>query len=288
MSWMNQNTTTAKMTMASSVPAPTDRMRSASDMVLPPGCQGSAGTPSIFVPIRRKSLMHTLARAALAAIALILSFAAWSEGTAPPLDLFLKRIEFSDFSLSPSGRYLGAISPVKGRYNLAVVDLEKRSLNRITSFEDSDVLAFQWIADDRLSFGVGDAQEASGRRIFRGRYLINADATQPTRVDQKIPGFTVVSTVTDQKDEIIISANLRMQDYEDLYRYNIRNGKTSLITYDSPGQVISWVMDRNHVPRVAVSRVEGKTTIWYRPDEKTPWARFWDGIDDQDHARPIA
>jgi len=224
----------------------------------------------------------------LAVLAFAPAAMAQSKASEIPLETFLKRGEFREVRLSPSGRYLAAISPLKGRYNLAIIDLEKRTLNRITTFDDTDVLGFTWLADDRVTFGIGDTLEESGRSRYKGQFIINTDGTQPSRLDEKLRGFRVVAIQTALKDEIIIGAEMRVRHFEDLYRYNIRTGKTQLITFDSPGNVTRWVIDRNLVPRVAFSRENGKSVIYYREGEGAKWTPFWDGVEDADHARPVA
>lgn len=235
-------------------------------------------------------MMRTVQAMVAAFVAALLPAASLAQSKASeiPLETFLKRQQFREMALSPSGRYLAAISPTRGRYNLAIVDLEQRSLKRITSFNDSDVVGFQWLTDERISFGIGDTLEAAGESRFRGWYLIDADGERPNRVDAKYPGFRVVATQTGVKDEIVIAARLRMLEYEDLYRFNVRTGERTMLTFDSPGNVVGWLMDRQFVPRVAFGRENGRSVIWYRDGPEAKWAPFWQGVDDDSHPRPVA
>lgn len=236
-------------------------------------------------------MIHRILLAAgtlLASLCLAPAALAQSKASQIPLETFLRRFEFRELALSPNGRYLAAISPTKGRYNLAIIDLEKRSLNRITGFDNTDVVGFQWLTDERITFGIGDTLEAAGQARFRGRYLVDVDGTRPNRVDEKIPGFRVVATETGVKDEVIIAARLRMRDFEDLYRYNVRTGERKMLTFDSPGNVTGWIVDRGFVPRVAYGRESGRTVIWYREGEGAKWTPFWEGDADESHPRPVA
>ena len=209
-------------------------------------------------------------------LALLLSLAcvaAASHAQAPPapvpLEDLLRRPAFHDVSLSPDGRHLAAIVPVNGRYNLGVIDLDTRTVKRITNLESSDVAQFQWLSKDWILFATGDLAEASGNIVIRTRVLARLDGTAQRRIE--IPGFTVLSTETEKPDEILVLANLRNRDFADVYRFNLATGRPTLASFDSPGYVTRWVVDRAQVPRLATSRIDGKNTLWYRADEKSPW-----------------
>ena len=234
-------------------------------------------------------LRRLLAIAAVAAQ--LCGAAAFAQPEAPrpiPLEAFLKRTEFRDVQLSPSGRWLAAISPSRGRYNLAVIDLDTRQAKVITSFDDRDVLRFSWITDTRVIFAIGDMMEASGEARYRGRFIVDLDGSNPRRVDN-IPGFQILASHTDHPDEIVVAANRRTATSADVYRYNIRTGRTTeMLTFDSPGHVMSWVLDRDYVPRVAYTREEGRRQLWYRDSMKAAWRRFPDDKTDAERFRPVA
>ena len=228
---------------------------------------------------------------AAAAIALQLcgaaAMAAEPGGGLPP-ESFLKRYEFRDVQLSPSGRWLAAISPSGGRYNLAIVEIETRQVKRLTSFTDRDVLGFSFLTDTRVIVAIGDMAEASGESRYRGRFIVDIDGSNPRNVDT-IRGFRILATNTGHADEIVIAAAQRVYTSADVYRYNIRTGRTTeMLTFDSPGNVVSWVLDNDFVPRVAFSREKGLTRLYYRDSLKDAWRRFPDETTDPDRYRPVA
>src|SRR4029079_12021628 len=84
----------------------------------------------------------------------------------------------SDMILSPDGKKLAALTPLKGRDNLAVVDLEKRTSNVITAFEKADAAGVFWVNNNRLCLRVTDGHIATGEESrFTGLYCINADGS---------------------------------------------------------------------------------------------------------------
>ena len=76
-----------------------------------------------------------------------------------PVEDFFKRSPYSSFQLSPNGKYLAAISPIRERRNIAVIDLETRQARAVTSVTDRDVNGFMWANDDRLLFFHGQRRQ---------------------------------------------------------------------------------------------------------------------------------
>src|SRR6476469_8496962 len=92
---------------------------------------------------------------ALAAAALLpLAAAAQKKPSDISIEDFFKRAQYSQMNLSPDGKKLAALTPIKGRDNLAVVDLEKRTSNVITAFEKADAAGIFWVNNNRLCLRV--------------------------------------------------------------------------------------------------------------------------------------
>ena len=90
-----------------------------------------------------------------------------------------------------------------------------------------------------------------------------------------------VRAVPGNKDEMIAGAVVMNDDSVDLYRVNLTNGRTRIITQGRPSDRISrWILDSKLVPRVAVAATAGSTTgavVHYRADADAAWtelARF--------------
>ena len=207
-----------------------------------------------------------------------------------PVETLFKRNEFRTVTLSPNGKLLAAIAPFKGRNNLAVIDLEKKQLMRVTAFQDSDVNNYFWANNERLVFVTGDEQGFE----FRGNggvFAVNIDGSQERELNPTfrsgrtgVRGYRPLAKVRGSDDEIFVSANVRSEDNNDVYRVNTRNGKKTLITFDTPGNVTRWVFDTNQVPRAAVVSDERLTTaFYYRADEKSPWQKMQEwGLEDDE------
>jgi dipeptidyl aminopeptidase/acylaminoacyl peptidase len=215
------------------------------------------------------------------------------KGTEIPLDTFFRRPEFNNMSLSPSGDFLAAISPFKGRGNLVVIDLTQRTRRVLTSFETTDVANFYWVNNKRICMRVSDGQDVTGNFTYRGTFCINTDGTELadfTRLDKRsstdqgrVILFNPVRAVGGDSVEYIISMPARSSRSNDLYRFNTVTGRYTLLTFNSPGDVQRWVLDRNQVARVAVTSEprQGNETftrigLWHRDSADGKWEKLFE------------
>lgn len=228
---------------------------------------------------------------AAAALLLPLAAAAQKKPADIPLEDFFKRAQYGQMILSPDGQKLAAITPLKGRDNLVVVDLEKRTSNVITAFEKLDAGGIFWVNNRRLCLRVFNGQQVTGEPSYRGLYCINADGEDLRNHSQAgLQGSRSTlfpqERVSADSDEYIMGMAGRSRRSLDLYRFNTVTGRYQILTQDSPGDVFKWVLDRNLVARIAVSRPQreigerGKgvlrtTTIWHRANADAKWEALW-------------
>jgi dipeptidyl aminopeptidase/acylaminoacyl peptidase len=215
------------------------------------------------------------------------------KASAIPVEQWTRRPEFNSMSLSPNGDWLGAISPFKGRNNLVVINLAERSRRVLTSFETTDVANFYWVNNKRICMRVSDGQDVTGNFNYRGTFCINTDGSEFsdfTRLDRRGSAdqgrailFTPIRAVGGDSTDYIIQMPARTRSSNDLYRFNTLNGRYQLLTFNSPGDVSRWVLDRNQVPRVAVTNEprQGNETftrvgIWYRDSADGKWEKLWE------------
>ena len=246
----------------------------------------------------------TFPRAVLAAALLAFSLSGLAQQKAGdiPVETFLKRPENQAMVLSPNGEMLAALTPLKGRDNLVVVDLNKRSRTVITSFSDFDVVEFRWVGNKRLFFRVADGRDALGRAEYAGTYAIDADGGDQRDLSRLVFGSTptalerrptIVPLRHKEGDEMYVAMTQRRRDARDVYVLNTRSGRSQLITQDSPSDTGFWLLDWNGVPRVAIATDPSvpKDILWYRDDDKSPWQNLmeWEtGIGSAENISPLA
>ncbi len=64
--------------------------------------------------------------------------------------------DFAGLALSPSGKYVGALVPVRGRLALAVLELDTRTPKPVARVDGEDIRWFEWANHDRLAFTTID------------------------------------------------------------------------------------------------------------------------------------
>ncbi len=195
------------------------------------------------------------------------------DSVAPDVEMFFKNPKFGAVTLSPDGRYAGALVGAKesGRRNLMLVDLADPKKSRfLTNLKETDIQNFFWKGNERIVFTLdSDGNESlglysvgiDGKPI---KVLIDAKKLETGRSAQTL------DELEDSPDEILIQFNLRDVRYPDVYRLNILNGKQTMAARNE-GDIIGWFPDRKGVIRGAV-KVKGRDSeVLYRVSADAPW-----------------
>jgi dipeptidyl aminopeptidase/acylaminoacyl peptidase len=232
-------------------------------------------------------MFKCLVRAWLLA-ATLMSTAAIAQTAKLSVEDFFRHPQYRSLGLSPDGEYIAATTPIGGRMNLVVMGVKERKPIVLTNEQRFDIIEFHWVSSKRLIFSLGNINEPSGSdtRTGGGLFAVDRDGGEfrtlaPTLGQQIGSGNLVarmmnyVGLAPDMPDEIIVSANERSTAQSDVYRLNTRNGRKTLLTYENPGAVSQWVLDKSGVPRAAVSgNAENSSFVWYRKDGESKWERI--------------
>jgi dipeptidyl aminopeptidase/acylaminoacyl peptidase len=236
---------------------------------------------------------------AAAILALLAVPAAHAQAPAPalppvPIETFFSNPLLQDVTLSPSGRYLAAISAAPGRRDaLVVVDLQDQKPRVVASYQDVDILDFQWVNDERLLFNVSDKQVGEGGRFLAsGLYAVNRDGSamrqlanrrspqetneSGSRINRRIlPWNTTMLSQRGAQDSnwVYVTAPEENQLGElrtvGLLHLDTVTGQTKPVK--RPGNVDTWLLDNAGEPRMATRNEGGKTTIHYRDPAGDEW-----------------
>ena len=57
-----------------------------------------------------------------------------------PVETLFRKSEYRSLTLSPDQKFMAALMPINSRFNLVIIDLEKRDAKRVTNFDKADVL----------------------------------------------------------------------------------------------------------------------------------------------------
>lgn len=186
------------------------------------------------------------------------------------------------YELSPDGNYITYASDWENRLNLFVKKMNDESEPvRVSNSKDRDIGGFFW-KDDTLLYlkdNGGDENFHIYSSTFNG--IEEKDLTP-------YPDVTVgmLSSLEGVKDEILIMMNKEDATVFDVYKFNVKTGKTTLVA-KNPGNIISWVADRNGNIRIAVASDGVEGVILYRETEKDEFKPFIE-IKAGDDVTPIA
>jgi dipeptidyl aminopeptidase/acylaminoacyl peptidase len=202
-----------------------------------------------------------------------------------PVADYVKLPQYMSPRLSPNGKSLSVLVPVAGRMNLAVLDLDTRKGTALTNFSEFDVLNPVWVGE-RIVFTLGQLNSPSGPQQFDGGglFVVARDGKDfrklsPTARETRGSGNNVyrglefAQRIPGSPDEILATGNLRSQESTDLYRVNLTNGRSQLVTSTRPDRTTDFVLDGKLVPRVAKAWIKDTRSfaIHYRENADAPW-----------------
>ena len=212
----------------------------------------------------------------------------------PPIERFFINPVLAGAKLSPSARYLAAVSSAPGRRDiLVVIDLQANSAKPVAGYKDADILDFEWVNDGRLLFNVTDRQVApGGAYMAAGLYAVDKDGANLRQLANRrgnaiestgtliaskvLPWHTFMMDERGAQDSAFVyvqSVEYAEDSYDirtvNLLKLNTLTGATQ--TVQRPARVTGWMLDHKGEPRLASGSDKGMTTIWYREPATGAW-----------------
>jgi len=206
-----------------------------------------------------------------------------------PIEDLFRPPAFANPVLSQNGRYFALSVPVGGKMNIAVVDLDERKVNVITNEREFDILNVRWVGNERLLFTLGQFNSPTGAGQFDGGglFMISRDGRETRRLSPTLRElrnrnqfvyrfYDLLRTLPGNDEEVLVVGNQRDAESVDVYRMNVRTGRTVLLTERRPERVVEYILDNNHVPRVARALIKDRFafTIHYRKSAEAPWEQI--------------
>jgi dipeptidyl aminopeptidase/acylaminoacyl peptidase len=243
---------------------------------------------------------RTFTRRAVAALALLLCagaplHAAPAASAPPPIERFFINPVLADAELSPSGRYLAAISGAPGRRDfLVVIDLQGKTAKLVAGYKDVDIMSFEWVNDGRLVFNMTDKQVAPGGHYTAaaGLFAVDRDGTNMRQLAERrgVSGDSSGSRIGRkiQPWHTYMLGQQGAQDSEFIYvssaDYNGNTGELRTVnllklntltgaaeTVQRPGNVDGWMLDQKGEPRLTWHSEKDRTTLHYRDPATSAW-----------------
>ncbi len=196
----------------------------------------------------------------LVLILAILSQPVFADVSKIPVKDFFKNPEFSGLQLSPNGKYLAVLSPIKDRRNIVIMEVDGlKNPRALTSLTKQDIAGFFWANNDKLVFTL----DSDGNEAF-SLFVVNRDGKPKIKTlvaAMSGRSASVVHVLPDDPDHILVQYNGRRIRAADLYklpldsRWNSKRKKNSRmkIVAKNPGDVQGWIVDHDGDVRGAYS-----------------------------------
>ena len=234
---------------------------------------------STALPPLRSRFLILLVVASCTALALIMSPARASaqKSTQPPVidrELFFGDPEISGSQISPDGKFIAFIKPLKGTRNVWVKRTEAPfdSAKPITADTTRPIPAYFWSRDGKYILFVQDKAGDENYLV----YAVNpADApaagseVPPARnlTDLKGVRAEIVSVPRSEPDLLYVAINDRDKAWHDLYKVRISTGERMLMRQNND-HITSWVFDLKDQLRMATRVADNGDTEVLRVDDK--------------------
>lgn len=210
-------------------------------------------------------------------------------GTAAPVPVekFTEGPAFTRARLSPDGDFLAYIDDSEGDPWLKIADLGSKQVSRVNPGKTRDGLrkevpAFQWISDRRISFltTVWDGD------FFTGVSAVDCDGdhwkaysgpdADPNSTNPLV-ATKIIHAFGDRDQSVLMldrgSNEGRDLLYTDVIKVSTRSGAYQTLV-KNPGDVVGWVVDRQGVVRLGVTRKAARFGAVYRESAEAPWRKL--------------
>lgn len=209
------------------------------------------------------------------------------EAALVPVEKFTEGPAFTRARLSPDGNFLAYIDDSEGDPWLKVADLGSKKVSRVNPGKTLDGLrkevpSFQWISDRRISFltTVWDGY------FFTGVSAVDRDGdnwkaysgpdADPNSTDPLVA--TKIIHAFGDRDQSVLMLDRGSNEGRDLLFQDVIKVGTLSGAYQTlvknPGDVVGWVVDRQGVVRLGVTRNETRFAAIYRESEQAPWRKL--------------
>ncbi len=173
------------------------------------------------------------------------------------------------YQLSPDGQYISYADEWQSRLNVFVKNMADDSKPvRVTSTKDRDIAGFFW--KDNNIYYLKDNGGDENYHIYSSSFN-GAEEKDLT----PYPNVVVlpIGYLKDVQDEILIMMNKENATVFDVYKLNVKTGKTKLVA-KNPGNILSWIPDSDGKIRMAVASDGVVGTVLYRETEEAEFKQF--------------
>ena len=226
---------------------------------------------------------------------------------ATSIEDFFRLPRYASMAISPDGQHIAALSPVRGRQNLVVLDVPPREATALTAFDGKDVVWFRWVNSKRVMFSTGSLATRSDDYRGGALYAIDIDGgavkqlAEGNGIDETLEsgvsaighGLRIVRFLPGEGDDFIaqeMTFDRLGRQMGELVRINSRTGRRTNLLLEKPdgAEEEGWVVDNHGVARAMVASGKGRTRIYYRAADDAPWQKLDEFDSQQPGWEPLA
>lgn len=250
------------------------------------------------------SLSHRLAGLTVWFAAMV-AFAAGPAPSLPTAEQLYERPTHSHVSLSPDGRHVAMSLRTTERNVIAVYDTVARKASVVARDPDWDLIQPHWVSATRLVYKTWDYRSTISNNRAGAILALDLDGTQPRRLWDSVEQaqtagqgpwapMNLLAPGDEASQEILVTltdrappGSLEQFPGSDVYAVNTVTGRRRLLTFDNPGEVETWFVDKRHRVRAAMSvradKASGKARFqaWLRDSETSPWRLLGEHLMDE-------
>lgn len=217
-------------------------------------------------------------------VALLLNITALAAADLVPVEKFAQGSALSRARLSPDGRFIACLQEREGKQWLVILDLETKKSSRVDPGATvtglrKEVSTFRWISDRRISFltTVFDGQSFTGVSAVDcdGKNWVAFTGPDVNPYDQNPLIATHIIHSFGDKDQNVLMLDRGFNEGKDLVYPDVIKvstlSRTVHTVVKNPGNVVSWVPDREGVVRLGITREGLRYGVIYRENEQAGW-----------------
>ncbi len=239
-------------------------------------------------------------------VALWPAMAAIGAAHAVDVESFVRKDQFDDIKISPTGQYFAATVPFEDRTALVIMERAgKKLMGTFQLGRDSAVADFTWVSPDRVLIGAAEkfgeldrpqptgelfAMDASGGKtemLVGQRVSGNLGSHIRGKKAEAVAAFLVDDLPADDKNVLISVMPFTQDPYTRVERMNVYTGARQVVTR-APIRNAQFVTDNGGAVRFALgAATDIVSKLYYRADDRSEWTLFNDEAATGRIERPI-
>ena len=183
-----------------------------------------------------------------------------------PVKEFFRNPEKTGYSISPDGKNLAFLAPVKQRLNVFVQPIGSDEARQITYETQRDIAGFMWKGSNRILY-MKDEGGDENFALF-GLEIDSGSVRSYTHFDKVLTN--IIDNLPDDDLHVIVGLNKRNPQIFDAYRLHVGTGELTMIA-ENPGNISGWMTDHKGRLRIALQTDGVNSSVLHRLDEQSAW-----------------